>query len=185
MSWIDTEVYFQIEINCSMDNFQINHILSTTNYVKDIFMGVYTVDTLPKYVKEYPCCYIINTDESTDGGEHWVCTYFNSNGQGEFFCSFGNNPKFYDNRIVLFIERNCDSWICNTKRLQCSMSMVCGQYCIFFAVCKALHVTMTQFCNIFNRNCQINDETVNEFVCVNFDLNLPVVDIEFLKASLM
>ena len=168
-----------------MDNFQIDHILSTTNYVKDIFMGVYSIDTLPKYVKAYPCCYIINTDESTGSGKHWVCAYFNSNMKAEFFCSFGNNPQFYDNRLISFIERNCDSWISNVKRLQCSMSTVCGQFCIFFAVCKALHVTMTQFCNIFNNNCHINDQIVNEFVCVNFDLNLPVVDVEFLKTNLM
>ena len=40
--------------------------------LKDIFMGVYSVDTLPKYVETYPSCYIINTDERTDAGEHWV-----------------------------------------------------------------------------------------------------------------
>ena len=44
---------------------------------------------------------------------------------------------------------------------------------------------MKQFCNIFNNNCYINDQIVNEFVCVNFDFNLPVVDVEFLKATLM
>ena len=86
---------FQMEINI-MDNFQIGHILSTTKYVKDIFMGVYSVDTLPEDVNVYPSCYIINTDESTDTGEHWVCVYFNSNRQGEFFCSFANSPHLYD-----------------------------------------------------------------------------------------
>ena len=80
-----------------MDNFEIDHILSTTNYAKEIFMGVYSVDTLPKYIKAYPCCYIINTDESTGSGEHMVCVYFNSNMKTEFFCSFGNNPQFNDN----------------------------------------------------------------------------------------
>ena len=48
-------------------------------------MGVYSIDTLPKYVKAYPCCYIINTDESTGSGKHWVCAYFNSNMKAEFF----------------------------------------------------------------------------------------------------
>ena len=37
---------------------------------------------------------------------------------------------------------------------------------------------MKQFCSIFNNNCQINYEIVNEFVCVNIDLNLPVIDID-------
>ena len=167
-----------------MNNFQIEHILSTTKYVKDIFMGVYSVDTLPKYVNVYPSC-IINTDESTDVGEHWVCVYFNSNRQGEFFCSFANSPYFYDKQMIAFIERNCDSWVANVKRLQCVVSTVCGQYCIFFAVCKALYVSMKQFCSIFSDNYHENDQIVNEFVCASFDLNLPVVDVDFLKSSLM
>ena len=56
-------------------------------------MGVYSDDTLPKYVEIYPSCYIINTDESTDAGEHWVCVYLNSNYNAEFCCSFAYNPR--------------------------------------------------------------------------------------------
>ena len=81
---------------------------------------MYSVDTLPKYVIFFPSCYIINTDESTDVGKHWVCIYFNSNMQAEYFCSFGNNLQYYDNQIITFIERNCNSWVCNVNRLQCS-----------------------------------------------------------------
>ena len=59
-------------------------------------MGVYSVETLPKYVDLYPSCYVVNTDEGTDSGKHWACVYFNSNYTAEFLCSFGNNPYFYD-----------------------------------------------------------------------------------------
>ena len=41
---------------------------------------------------------------------------------------------------------------------------------------------MKEFCNILNNNCHINDQIVNEFVCVDFD---PVVDVELLKTNLM
>ena len=44
---------------------------------------------------------------------------------------------------------------------------------------------MKQFCSIFSNDYHINDKIINEFVCVSFDLNLPVVDVEFLKSSLM
>ena len=56
-----------------MNNFQLENILRSTKYVKDIFMGVYFVDTLPKYVDLYPSCYVVNTDESPVSGEHMVC----------------------------------------------------------------------------------------------------------------
>ena len=67
-----------------MNNIEIENILKVTRYVKDIFMGVFSVDTLPRHVKLYPSCYIVNTDESTDSGECWVCVYFNSNGIADF-----------------------------------------------------------------------------------------------------
>ena len=47
-------------------------------------MGVYSVDTLPTYVDLNPSCYDVNTDESTNSGEHWVCVYFNSNYNAKF-----------------------------------------------------------------------------------------------------
>ena len=168
-----------------MNNIEIENILKVTRYVKDIFMGVFSVDTLHRHVKLYPSCYIVNTDESTESGEHWVCVYFNSNGIAEFFCSFGNNPSFYDYQMVSFMERNCYLWKCNSKRLQSCLSTVCGQYCIFFAICKVLYVHMDKFCSLFSKNCQMNDVIVNEFVCINFDVELPVIDVEFLKSSLL
>ena len=42
-----------------MNNFQMENILSSTKYVTDIFMGDYSVDTLPKYVDLHPSCYDI------------------------------------------------------------------------------------------------------------------------------
>ena len=140
---------------------------------------------IQQHVEIYHSFYIINTDESTDAGEHWMCVYLNSNYNAEFFCSFANNPKYYDDGILSFIKRNSQSLICNVKRLQSNLSTVCGQCCIFFAVCKSLYVNMQQLCSVFCDNYQVNDLIVNEFVCVNFNLNLPIIDIDFLKNSLM
>ena len=147
-------------------------------------MGVYSVDTLPYRPLFYPSCYVVNTDESTDTGEHWVCIYFNSNLNAEFFCSFANNPYFYDKRIIMFIERNCTSWICNVKRVQSSLSTVCGQYCIFFAVCKSINVSLGRICSLFCNHYEFNDLIVNKYVCIRFKMKIPVVDVEFLKMSL-
>ena len=43
---------------------------------------------------------------------------------------------------------------------------------------------MDKFCNLFSNNYQRNDKYVNEFVCTNFGVKLPVIDVEFLKSSL-
>ena len=129
-------------------------------------MGVYSADTLPQKIQFYPSCYIVNTDESTDAGEHSVCIYFNSNQDAECFCSFANTPFFYDKHILSFIERNCCSWICNVKRLQSSVSTVCGQYCIFFAVCKSINVDLKQICSVF---------------CSHYLLYIPLRQLSFLQ----
>ena len=113
-------------------------------------MGVYSVDTLPKYAEVYPSCYIINTDESTEESEHWVCVYFYSHFNGEFFCSFGNSPYYFDARMVMFMERDCYSWKYNARRLQSSLSTVCGQHYILFPTCKAHYVTIDQICSVFS-----------------------------------
>ena len=54
----------------------------------------------------------------------------------------------------------------------------------FFAVCKSLYVDMDTFCNLFSNNYQRNDKIVNEVVCTNFFVKLPVIDVEFLKSTL-
>ena len=167
-----------------MNNFEIDQVLSSTKHIKDIFMGVYSADTLPHMIQYYPSCYVVNTDESTDAGEHWVCIYFNSNQDAEFFCSFANSPYFYDKRILSFVERNCCSWVCNVKRLQSSLSTVCGQYCIFFAVCKSIDVSLKQICSVFCNHYELNDMIVNEYACINFDMKLSVVDVDFLQMRL-
>ena len=147
-------------------------------------MGVYSADTLPHMIQYYPSCYVVNTDESTDAGEHWVCIYFNSNQDAEFFCSFANSPYFYDKCILSFVERNCRSWVCNVKRLQSSLSTVCGQYCIFFAVCKSIDESLKHICSVFCNHYELNDMIVNEYVCINFDMKLSIVDVDFLKMRL-
>ena len=44
---------------------------------------------------------------------------------------------------------------------------------------------MDKFCSLFSNNYQMNDVIVNEYVCINFDVKLPVIDVEFLKSSLL
>ena len=56
-----------------------------------IFGGVYARDQLPKSVK-YPTAMVWNTDPADQPGEHWVATYFNEDGMGEYFDSYGLEP---------------------------------------------------------------------------------------------
>ena len=55
--------------------------------------------------------YIVNTDISTDPGEHWVAIYFRRD-QVIYFDSYGRPPE--DHYVLPFIERNSTRWIHNT-----------------------------------------------------------------------
>ena len=56
-----------------------------------IFGGVYARDHLPKSIK-YPAAMVWNTDQADQPGEHWVATYFNEDGMGEYFDLYGLEP---------------------------------------------------------------------------------------------
>ena len=50
------------------------------------FNGVYSRDNLPK-IKDEVC--VINRDECSDIGTHWVALYVNNNNDVTYFDSFG------------------------------------------------------------------------------------------------
>ena len=59
--------------------------------------------------------YIVNTDISTDPGEHWVAIYFRRD-QAIYFNSYGRPPE--EDYVLPFLEINSTIWIHNTECLQ-------------------------------------------------------------------
>ena len=72
--------------------------------------------------------YIVNTDISTDPGEHWVAIYFRRD-QVIYFDSYGRPPE--QQYVLPFIQRNSSRWIHNKECLQSPWSKVCGMWCIY------------------------------------------------------
>ena len=89
------------------------------------FNGVYSRDNLPK-IKDG--AYIINLDEYSDIGTHWVALWVNNNNV-TYFDSFGveHIPK----EIKAFIGRSL-SITTNIFRMQAYDSIMCGHFCIGF-----------------------------------------------------
>ena len=88
------------------------------------FNGVYSRDNLPK-IKDG--AYIINLDEYSDIGTHWVALWVNNNNV-TYFDSFGveHIPK----EIKKFIKgKNIKT---NIFRIQACDSIMCGYFCIGF-----------------------------------------------------
>ena len=109
------------------------------------FIGVYSRDNLPDKVKDE--AYIINLDEYSDIGTHWIALYVN-NTTVTYFDSFGIEhipkefKKFIGNRNI----------ISNIYRIQNYNSIICGYFCIGFIDYMFKGKTLTDYTNLFSPN---------------------------------
>ena len=107
------------------------------------FNGVYSTDNLPK-IKDR--VYVINLDEYSDVGIHWIALYVLND--VTYFDSFGleHIPK----EIKAFIgNKNIKT---NIFRIQAYDSIMCGYFCIGFLDFRLAGKTLTDFTNLFPPN---------------------------------
>ena len=159
-----------------MDSQQLTKVMELDRLGILYFKGVFPADKLLKQtVKQFPCGYIANTDPSHKPGVHWVAFYFDERGKGEFFCSYGEPPGTYN--FEPWLERNATYWTYQKKRLQGDLSSVCGQYCLFFLLHRFRDISIDSF---FTSDKDVNDSWVNEFISKRFNLDIEVMDRNFL-----
>ena len=124
------------------------------------FNGVYSRYNLSK-IKDGE--YIINLDEYSDIGTHWVALWVNNNNV-TYFDSFGveHIPK----EIIKFIEnRNIKT---NIFRIQAYYSIMCGYFCIGFIDFMFKGKSLTDYANLFSPNdFKKNDATVLKYFINN------------------
>ena len=73
-----------------MNTLQIERLLKKDWKTKNIFKKVCALDQLEK--PTFPSAYVINSDPSSEPGEHWVAVYFDKRGRGEYFDRYGLPP---------------------------------------------------------------------------------------------
>ena len=134
------------------------------------FNGVYSRDNLPK-IKDG--AYVINLDEYSDIGTHWVDLYVqNNNNNLIYFHSFGieHIPK----EIKAFINRTSSSALYNKNittnifRIQAYDSLMCGYFCIGFIDFMLTKKTLTEYTNLFSpNNFKKNDDIILNYFMSN------------------
>ena len=109
------------------------------------FNGVYSRNNLSK-IKDG--AYIINLDEYSDIGTHWVALYVQNNNV-TYFDSFGveHIPK----EIKAFIDRSL-SITTNIFRIQAYDSIMCGYFCIGFIDFMLKGKSLLDYTNLFSPN---------------------------------
>jgi hypothetical protein len=123
----------------------------------DCFLGVFPRDILPS-IKTLPVGLIINTHPSGKPGEHWLAVYIDSDGFGDYFDSYGNEPMHRS--IIAFLNKNCSSgWKSNRTILQSLTSETCGQYCVVYLILRCRGFSNEEFLRFFSRKTRLNDIT--------------------------
>ena len=85
-----------------MNTDQIEHFLKKDVYARKVFKKACARDQLKRV--GYPSAYVINTHPKSLPGEHWIAVYFDKNGKGEYFDSYGLPPRV--NKFTEFMNRN-------------------------------------------------------------------------------
>ena len=126
-----------------------------------IYRGVFACDELPD-VNTRPSVIVVNTDPARKPGRHWICIYFDGDGHGEYFDSFGLEPKrvFAD-----YMDENCFAWTFNRKRMQSIVSRFCGHYCIWYCIMKFRNVSLNELTTNMSNDTGLNDYLVHRFAC--------------------
>ena len=143
-----------------MNTDQIEFLLKKDLYSQKIFKNVCAKDFLPKVV--YPSAYVINSDPSSKPGEHWIAVYFDKNGKGEYFDSYGLSPDMLG--FTDFMNANSTSWVYNKKTLQSLFSKMCGHYCVYFILFRCRGLSMRDITSHFSSNLTENDRRVANFI---------------------
>ena len=126
-----------------------------------IYRGIYACDQLPD-VALRPSVIVVNTDRASQPGRHWICMFFDVDGHGEFFDSFGVPPNRMFER---YMDSHCISWTFNRKQMQSLVSRFCGHYCIWFCIMKFRKITLYELERVMSRDTGLNDFLVHRFAC--------------------
>ena len=95
-----------------MNTLQIERLLKKDWKTKNIFKKVCALDQLEK--PTFPSAYVINSDPSSEPGEHWVAVYFDKRGRGEYFDSYGLPPTLVG--LESYMDAySLSGWIYNRK----------------------------------------------------------------------
>ena len=113
------------------------------------FNGVFSRDNLPK-IKDG--AYIINLDEYSDIGTHWVALWVNNNNV-TYFDSFGvehilKEIKAFINRLLFSASQNKNIKT-NIFRVQAYDSVRCEYFCIRFIDYMFKGKTLTEYTSLF------------------------------------
>ena len=99
-------------------------------FFKEFFLAI----NYQKKMKNFPCCFVINTEPSYKPGAHWLAFYFETDRFCHFFDSFGRQPSYFG--LEKYLEKTSNYFCFNKIRYQDFNSETCGYFCFIFLILK-------------------------------------------------
>ena len=124
------------------------------------FNGVYSRDNLPDETKDG--AYVVNFDEYSDIGSHWIALYVN-NKSVTYFDSFG--IEHISKEVKKFV--NNKNIIIQIFRIRAYDSVICGYFCIGIVDYMFMGKSLTDYTALFSSN----NFKKNDDIILNYFLN--------------
>ena len=124
------------------------------------FIGAYSRDNLPDKIRDG--AYVVNLDEYSDIGTHFIALYVNNKTVTYFDC-FG--IEHISKEVKKFV--NNKNIIANILRIKAYDSVTCGYFCIGLINYTFMGKSLTDYTNLFSPNNFKN----NEVIILNHFLN--------------
>ena len=135
----------------------LRKILDADSRLKHSNIQICAFDRIP-YMKANSAV-IVNNQDHTQGGQHWLSLYKREDGIYEFWDSFGLPPSAYDLiKKHAFLRRA--KIIYHTKSIQSILSNFCGLYAIYYLKKRYRGYDMNQIVSMFGENVEINDSII-------------------------
>ena len=145
-----------------MNTLQIERLLLRDEQCSPILGGVFAADVFANELasnNETRGLYVVNTDDSSRPGMHWVALCITGK-EVEFFDSYGLPPDLYPNIAdalnILRIPK-----VYNATRIQQPLTDVCGQYCIAYCYASARGFDLDTIVSYWKKK---TDDDVKRFV---------------------
>ena len=125
------------------------------------FNGVYSRDNLHDKIKDG--AYVINLDQYSDIGTHWIALYVNT-----------KTVTYFDRFEIEHIPKEIKNFINNKNimgnifRMPANDSVMCGYFCIGFLDFMLKSNNLTGFTNLFlPNNFKTNDDIILKYFLTN------------------
>ena len=153
---------------------QLYIALASNSNTNTVFDGIYSIDTL-KDIKNKPELIICNTDPSDKPGEHWVLFFFDESNSVDFYDSLGKDITYYGPEFIDFVNKFAENYNQCMEKTQPINTSLCGQYCLYYALCKSQHYSMQKIVNSMTSSKNVLDLVHERFIIICPMYNCPLL----------